>query len=53
MITETQAFKIFYKEWHDLLSVYYRYDDNQSRIHRSTLIYISNIGQICILTVFG
>ncbi|KAM3135699.1 hypothetical protein pb186bvf_012225 [Paramecium bursaria] len=53
ILTESQALKIFYQQWHDLISVYYRFDKNHSRIHRSTLIYISNIGQICILTVFG
>ncbi|KAM3137128.1 hypothetical protein pb186bvf_010856 [Paramecium bursaria] len=52
-MSNLSAFYIYAKYWHQLFGLYYRYDQQSSRIHRLTIIYISLLGQICIMTVFG
>ncbi|KAM3135693.1 hypothetical protein pb186bvf_012219 [Paramecium bursaria] len=52
-ITHYYGFYLFVRNWHQLLCIYFRYDNESTRIHRTTIVYISLLGQICIITVFG
>ncbi|KAM3143282.1 hypothetical protein pb186bvf_004614 [Paramecium bursaria] len=48
-----QGFLFYFKNWHIIFGLFYRYSQVENRTMRSSLIYISIMGQICILTVFG
>ncbi|CAD8113743.1 unnamed protein product [Paramecium sonneborni] len=48
-----QGFYLYFKINHVLLSLYYLYNEQQSRVYRTIIVYMSIIGEICILTFFG
>ncbi|CAD8200301.1 unnamed protein product [Paramecium octaurelia] len=48
-----QGFFLYFKINHVLMSLYYLYNEQQSRVYRTIIVYMSIIGEICILTFFG
>ncbi|KAM3143284.1 hypothetical protein pb186bvf_004616 [Paramecium bursaria] len=52
-INTYQGFIQYFKHFHVFFGIYFRYCDDQNRLLRCTLVYMSLLGQICILIVFG
>ncbi|KAM3138958.1 hypothetical protein pb186bvf_008971 [Paramecium bursaria] len=48
-----QGFLFYYKYWHIIFGLFYRYNQLENRTMRSSIIYITIMGQICITIVFG
>lgn len=53
ILFRSNIFLYWFKINHKVLSLYYLYDKDCSRVYRTIMLYVSLLGEISILTFFG